>query len=250
MVQTAEAKSERIVRVGPDRVKVTETEVVIEARHPMPDWEVQELRPVPIYVEDSKYLLVEKRRAEKPFAVKYLLRRWPEGQSTTTKLFHAYDVDAVRERESHQRGEHFDELVRAFLLILYPFLGLLWSGTQRRLRRFGFVPHLISGVSAFLVFCLAFGQGVFAVVMMNASMRSGKMMIGGLIRAMTPGDYLHLGQISIPVAALDVLLTIALLADVAIRYSNYLRDDQWAGGFLEWIVPRGMRRAQNDDEES
>jgi hypothetical protein len=26
------------------------------------------------------------------------------------------------------------------------------------------------------------------------------------------------------------------------RYTYYLRDDDWFGGFLEWMVPRFLRR--------
>jgi len=33
-------------------------------------------------------------------------------------------------------------------------------------------------------------------------------------------------------------LLISLVGDVLMRYSHYLRDDQWAGGFLEWLRPR------------
>jgi hypothetical protein len=40
---------------------------------------------------------------------------------------------------------------------------------------------------------------------------------------------------------LDSLLLVALIVDVPVRYSHYLRDDQWAGGFLEWLKP-GKKR--------
>jgi hypothetical protein len=59
---------------------------------------------------------------------------------------------------------------------------------------------------------------------------------------MLKSDHLHLGPVSIPVMALDVLLLLAFLADIAIRYSNYLREDEWYGGFLEWMIPRWARK--------
>ncbi len=249
MPETLESKSERVINVGPDRVTIKAKEVIIEARHAMADWEVRDLNPVPIYFEDKKYHLVHKGKAEKPYAVRYLLQPWPEGHVSSCTLFFNYDAEAVAERDGGRRVGQRDELVRALLMPAYPFLGLLWSGTQRRLMRFGFVPHAISGISIFITFCLSFGQMVFASIMLNASARSGKIMVGGFIRALIGTDYLHIGPISIPVLLLDCLLTLGLFSDFAIRYSNYLREDQWAGGFLEWLVPRALRRKQGSTVE-
>ena len=35
---------------------------------------------------------------------------------------------------------------------------------------------------------------------------------------------------------------LALVADVAMRYTHYLREDQWTGGFLEWLAPKSSRK--------
>ena len=245
MPETLESKSERVINVGPDRVTIREHEVIIEAKHSMPDWEVREMNPVPIYFEDKKFHLVHKGKAESPYAVRYLLRPWPEGHSSGTMLFFNYDAEAVAERDGGRRVGQRDELCRAFLMPVYPFLGLLWSGTQRRLTRFGFVPHAISGISIFITFCLAFGQMVFASIMLNASARTGKVMVGGFIRALAGADHFQIGPVAIPVLLLDCLLMLALVADFAIRYSNYLREDQWAGGFLEWLVRRKQKLTED-----
>jgi hypothetical protein len=130
-------------------------------------------------------------------------------------------------------------------MTVYPLLGLLWSGTQRRLTRFGFVPHAMSGISIFVTFCLAFGQMVFASIMLNASARTGNVIVGGFIRALAGGDHLQIGPVAIPVLLLDCLLMLALVADFPIRYSNYLREDQWAGGFLEWLVRRKQKLTED-----
>jgi len=228
----------RVIQVGPDRVTISEQEVVIEAKHKMPDWEVRELDPAPIYFEDKKYFLVHAGHAEKPYAVRYLLQPWPQDRYSTSKLFFDYNAETVKERDAELRSSATDDVIRALLMPLYPFLGLLWSGIQNRLIRFGFVPHLITGISVFTVFTLAFAQGVFAVVMLNGSMNSGKVMIGGFIRAMMNDNYIHVASIGIPVAILDSMLLVAFIADAAMRYTHYLRDDQWAGGFLEWLLPK------------
>ncbi len=120
----------------------------------------------------------------------------------------------------------------------YPVLGLLWSGTQKRLTRFGFVPHALSGASIFTNFCLLFAQGVMAAITINATARAGKMMIGGIVHSLLPIDAIHLGSVFIPVIYLDVLLTGALIMDLLIRYTYYLHDHEWSGRFLEWIVRR------------
>ncbi len=236
MEETPQTEAERILKIGPDRVTVRKTEVVIEAKRPMADWKVLDLNPVPIYFENNKYQLIEVRKAEPPLQVRYLLHPWPEGHVSSTKLFHSYDAEAVAEREGGQRSENMDEAIRWCLLPFYPFLGLLWSGVQRRLVRFGFVPHLISGISVFTCFALLFAQGSFIGILLNASARSGKLQVGGILRALASSDYLHIGPLAIPIGVLDGVMLLALLADVLVRYSHYLREDQWAGGFLEWIV--------------
>jgi hypothetical protein len=236
----------RIEQVGPDRVTISDQQVIIEARRPMPDWEVRDLDPAPVYFGDKKYFLAEKRRGEGRYAVRYLLLPWPEGQSTYSKRFYAYDAEAVAERDGNCRSEQATDLAYSFLLPIYPLLGMLWSGAQKRLSRFGVLPRSMTSVSIFTVFCLLFCQGVFAVITIQATVRTSKMMVGGMISAMSRVSALHLGPVTLPLAWLDVLFTLALVADVAIRYSLYLREDQWFGGFLEWLV----RRAPEDDGSS
>jgi hypothetical protein len=74
--------------------------------------------------------------------------------------------------------------------------------------------------------------------MLQGSVRIGHMMIGGVIRAMVGENILHLGPVSLPVAVLDGALLLGLLGDALVRYTRYLRDEEWAGGFLEWVMPR------------
>jgi hypothetical protein len=241
MTETAQVQR-RTFEVGGDRVTISDQETVIEVRHPLPDWDVREINHVPVYVEDRKYYLVEKRKAELPYAIRYLLKPWPEYQGTNATNFLSFDTEVLRDRDARLREDRLQELGRAFLLPFYPLLGMLWSGTQNRLTRFGFLPHAMSGFSIFTIFSLVFGQAVFAVIMLNTSLRTGKVMIGGFLRAIAPGDYMQLGPVAIPITVLDISLLVMLLVDVIVRYSQYLRDDQWCGGFLEWLVRRPRRR--------
>jgi hypothetical protein len=243
MTETAPAICPRVLNVGPDRVTISETEAVIEARHPMLDWDVREMNPVPVYLEDKKYVLIEKRKAEAPYAVRYLLHPWPMYHQTNADIFHAYGPDIVAERDACVRTGNLEDLGRAFLMPFYPVLGLLWSGAQNRLVRFGYVPRSITGFSIFTVFSLLFGQAVFALILLNSALRTGKIVIGGFLRAVATSDHIALGPVNISITFLDVLLAVALCVDVIGRYSLYLRDDQWSGGFLEWIFSRRKRPA-------
>lgn len=237
-MENATEQAGRRVNVGRDQVCVMDDQVVIDAHRRFIDWDVREINHVPIYFEDKKFYLVEKRKAHAPYAARYVLLPWPEDLSTCAKGFHSYDEESVAARDSQHRGGQRDDLIRAALLPFYPFLGFLWTGPQRCLSRFGFAPHDLSGVSIFTGFCLLFAQGVFAVVLINTTIRAGKVMLGGFVSALASGHPLRLGPVSIPVMLIDLLLVVALLADVVIRYNEYLREDEWAGGFLEWLKPR------------
>lgn len=230
-----------MIKVGPDQVLITELEVIIDAKRPLIHWDVREINHEPIYFEDRKYYLVEKRKAQPSFAVRYVLVPWPSDFTTCAKGFHSYDAETVAARDGQHRNGQCDDLVRALLIPFYPFLGFAWSGTQKRLARFGFDPHSMSGASIFTGFCFLFAQAVFAVVLINTSLRTGKLVVGGFIQAMASGNSLnslHVGPLGIPMTFIDVLLVVALLADVAMRYTEYLREDEWAGGFLEWLKSR------------
>ena len=233
--------NQQVVRIGPDQVTISDAEVVIETKHETADWEVRSHNAPAIYFREKKYLLVDKGEAKLPYKIRYVLRPWPPGKIPNPKMFLSYGEDSVAERDSSRRGEALNEVIWVCLLPLYPFLGLLWSGAQQRLVRFGYVPRTITGLSIFTSFGLLLMQGVFVVVTINASMRLQKMMVGGIIGAMTGQDSLHLGPVGIPIFLIDGTLALACLADLCVRYSNYLREDQWTGGFLEWLVPPSRR---------
>jgi hypothetical protein len=236
---TPTAATPQIVHVGPDRVTIKPDEVIIEARHRLDEWKVRDINPWPVYFNDKKYNLVCIRKGEKPYEAAYILIPWPEDLSTTATGFYTYDAEAVTERGEARRSGQMDDIAKAFMIPFYPLLGLFWSKTQRRLSRFGFEPHAISGISIFMVFCMVFAQGVFAIVTINGSIRSGKIVVGGCLRALSDQDALHIGALSIPIGIFDSILVLLLLADFGVRYTNYLREHDWCGGFGEWIFRRG-----------
>jgi len=240
------AANQQAIRIGPDRVTITDTEVVIEAKHETDDWVVRTNNAPAIHFQEKKYILVEKGQAQPPYKIRYVLQPWPAGKIPNPKLFLTYGEDAVAERDSSRRGEILNSIVWVCLLPFFPFLGMLWSGTQQRLNRFGYIPRTITGFSIFTSFGMLLVQGVFIVVTINASVRTQKLMVGGIFRAMMNQDALHLGPVSIPLYVLDSLLGLACLADLCVRYTRYLREDQWTGGFLQWLVPQSWSKKQED----
>ncbi len=247
MPAQTETKNERVIRIGPDQVTVTEPQVIIEAKREMPDWKVCTVNAPAIYFEEKKYLLVEQGEAKPPYAVRYVLQPWPAGKIPNAKLFHNYDAETVAERDADQRGEKLNEIMWVCLLPLYPVLGMLWSRTQQRLLRFGYLPRTITGLSIFMTFGLLLMQCTFIALLLQASARSGSMMIGGMIRTIVGQNYIGLGPVQLPVIIFDLLFVLLLLADLGIRYTHYLRDDQWTGGFAEWLLPKTFRKKHTID---
>src|SRR4030095_11837169 len=134
------------------------------------------------------------------------------------------------------KSGHIDDIGRAVLIIFYPLLGMLWSGTKEKLVRFGFVPRTLTGVSIFVSFGLFLLQGVFAKLQIMTSLRTGKIVIGGMIRAFYGEDYMNLGLFDVRVLWLDVIVLVVVFLDVLIRYSQHLRDVESPWGFAEWLT--------------
>jgi hypothetical protein len=237
----ADTSKGRVVEIGPDKVTIMDSQVVIDAKREMPDWKMRSFKVIPIYFENKKYYLADKRDAQKPHAVRYILKPWVDGKFDSATIFQNYDAETVAERDSSQRSEKRGEMAWAFLLIFYPFLGLLWSRTQQRLNRLGFVPRSITSLSIFTTFSLIFCQAFFVAISFQATARSGVIMIGGMIRAFAPVDHLQIGPVGIPLYIFDIVVTIAMSVDASVRYTQYLRDDEWVGGFLEWLFPKSLR---------
>ncbi len=125
------------IQVGPDQVEITAKQVIIDARHVMADWQVREYARIPIYFRDKKYFLRQKVAGQKPYAMRYILEPWPEDNREIPRSTLDYNEEVVAAREGAVRGSHFEDVGRAALLLFFPFVGMLWSGTKEKLARFG-----------------------------------------------------------------------------------------------------------------
>jgi len=234
METTEQVAAQETIKIGPDVVTINGDRVTIDAKHPMPDWQVREFSPTPIYFRDKKYMLRRKAPAEKPFAMRYFLEPWREG-TPIGKVTFSYDAEAVAQREAEVRGGHVDDVGRAGLIFLYPFLGLLWSGPKERLRRFGFDSRGITGISIFVVFGLVLLDLVFAKTLIFRSLKAGDVVIGGMLRAFSGVDALQIGPVVIRMLWLDIVLLVLMFSDVLVRYSHHLGGEEPYWGFCEWL---------------
>jgi hypothetical protein len=223
------------LQVGPDRVIINEGEVIIDALHAMPDWQIREFCRIPIRFQNQRFYLAKREPGEKPYAARYRLAPWGDsGLTRSAELF--YDEQSVAERENDLKTDQHDAATRVILLLFYPFLGLLWSKTKEKLVRFGFVPRTITGISIMAAFCILLLDGIFVKMLMVRSLRSGELTIGGLIRAFYGEDYMDFGAFRVRVLWLDCVLLACLIFDVIIRYSQHLGEAEAPWGFMEWIT--------------
>lgn len=242
-MESAPPPTSETIQIGPDKVTVGE-EVIIEARHPFPDWQIREFRRNPILFQERKYYLRRKEAATQPYAIRYVLAPWDDSCSGGSGCEYAYDAEAVADRDHAVKNEHYEMVIRACLLLFYPLLGLLWSKTKDRLTRFCFVPRTITGVSVMFVFGLALLDGIFAKMLMVGSMRSGQLALGGIVRVFYGHDYINLFFCNLSVFWLDVVLFVLMVCDCVIRYGQHMGETQEPWGFLEWMkcfLPRKHR---------
>ena len=229
-------KLSEILAVGPDRLTIKGREVVIEALHEMPDWQVREYCRIPVRFQNRKYYLRQKAPGQKPYAMRYFLTPWDADSGTAQSGELCYDEQSVAEREGDLKTGQFESATRAVLLIFFPFLGLLWSGTKEKLARFGFAPRTITGVSIMLTFCVMLLDGMLVKILMVRSLRSGQIVLGGIVRAFYGQDFMSLGPFELRVLWLDCILFALLILDVIIRYSQHLGEAESPWGFAEWLT--------------
>lgn len=241
------------IKVGPDQVTILEDYVVIDARRPMPDWQVREFARIPIYFQEKKYFLRHKEQADKPYAIRYVLESWPADNTEVCRTTLEYNEEAVAERDSAVRGGQLETVVRPVLLFLYPFLGLLWSDTKDKLARFGIISRTVTGLSNFIIFALLLVYGIFAQTLMAGSLKSGKLALGGIIRSFASQDSWNLGVCQISIFWLDCAVFTVLLLDLFIRYSHYARQGEMAEinlGFCEWLKLPFQRKSSQPSLEN
>jgi len=234
-METGAETNQQTLWVGKDHLTITDQFVFIDAAEEIPDWQVREFQRMPIFLGDFKFFLRGKLAATAPFAIRYVLERWPEdAHFDAAPISFTYDEQFVLERDAEKaRRDKYEKLGRT-LMPFYPLLGFLWSGTKNRLIPAGFIPRSVTGVSIFTCVCLMLLQGTFI------RMRLGlfKFLFGNV-------NTLEFGLLVADYALLGLMLL-----DAVIRFDQHIRhsetDRPW--GFCEWITAP-FRRKQPEEQE-
>lgn len=224
-------------KVGPDRAAFFGELLIIDAMRPMPDWKVREFARKPVYFREKKYALRSKTEGEKPFAVRYILEPWPADFSEPLRDFLVYDEETVAHRDAAVHRERINDAAHYVLLPFYPLLGFLWSGTKDKLARLGFEPRSVTSASILVTFLFLMLEFVFATVLVWVSVRSGRLMLGGMLRLLWGSPEIRIFGLALPFVVLESGLVILLIADLLARYSQHLKgSENTPHGFLEWLV--------------
>jgi len=218
--------------VGKDHLTITGEHVIIDAAREIQDWEVREFQRVPIFVGEFKFFLRQRSVGQKPFAMRYVLERWPDdAHFAAAQYSFTYDEQFVRDRDAALGAQdRFDKLGKA-LMPLYPLLGFLWSGTKKKLIPCGFIPRSITGVSIFTCVCLMILQGTFI-----------RMRIGFITILFGKMKTIELGLLG-----LDYLLLVLMLVDTVLRFDQHIKNVEVPWGFCEWIT-KPFRKKVADEE--
>lgn len=233
-METAQA-DHQVLQIGRDMLTIQGEFVTIDAAREMPDWEVRDFRRMPIFIGEFKFFLRQKSQGHAPFAMRYLLERWPDdAQIDSAPFSFTYDEQFVLDRDAeHARRDYYDKLGSA-LMALYPVLGFLWSGTKKKLIPAGFVPRSITSVSIFTGLCLLVLQGTFV-----------RMRVGLFTILFGKIHKLELGLL-----ALDYALFALLLVDIVLRFDQHIKGVENPWGFCEWITKPFRKKSAEEEEES
>ena len=232
--QTPDA-NQQTLWVGKDCLTITDQFVVIDAANEMLDWQVREFQRTPIFLGDFKFFLRQKIRAKPPFALRYLLERWPDDAQFDAAAFsYVYDEQFVAERDAEVARVQKYECIGRFLICFYPLLGFLWSGTKKKLIPAGFVPRSINGISIFTCVCLMLLQGTFLRMRLGLfTMLFGK-----------------LGKLELGLLTADYVLLFLMLVDTVFRFDQQIKGVvEYPWGFCEWVTKPFRRKPVEEVEQ-
>jgi hypothetical protein len=215
-----------VERVGSDRVlEVAGGRVVVLSGADMAGWEVRAFRRAAIHFRGRRYCVALKERHPRGF--RYTLEPWPDEDAEIEGGVIEYDEHYVAARDGARRARAAASGVRAVLLPLYPFIGLLPGSLKRRLADgYGISEHLATAMSLWLEFVVA------AALAALFSIRSMTGLYGSALGVREPIPWL--GNLT-GFAAGGLLL---IVPDLVIRYARILAESQHPYGFWEWLFRR------------
>ena len=198
------------IRYGADYLIFQEDGATVWTPREMPDWEVKNLRPTKIVIQDRAYVITAKYAAIESKKVMYRLKPWGNRVDIPGRII-CYDEQYVTQREAGYTSQRRRERA-SVLLYAYPLIGFAWTSTKNKLEEnYGICPVRATKWSiAFelpfaLIAALAFW---FAVT------------LEGLVEA------------SIPLVVLG--------SDLLMRSDDLMQELPVPPGFLEWVWHRRL----------
>jgi hypothetical protein len=186
--------------------------VVMDSVFPLPDLTLREFARPRISFEGKSYYVSEKSQSSgRPAVYRYVLTPWPKNDQSITRPI-VLDEDYFRGTVEGRRRSRLESAAFKALVVLYPFLGFLWSPQKRWLNRIGFESHAISSLSTYTGFVIGFLCAVFLVIF-------------------------EFGAKTLPVPLL--VGTVMFMVDAVARFDRLLvGKDQIPPGFFEWLLRR------------
>jgi hypothetical protein len=187
-------------------------QVVLDSLVALPDLQLREFARPRITFGDACYYLSERSQSgARPVVYRYVLSPWPKNDQSVTRSI-VLDADYFQEIMARRRRARLENVAFKALVVLYPFLGFLWSPQKRALNRIGFESHSISSMSAYTGFVIGFSFGVFLVIFEFGTKSFSATLAMGMV---------------------------AFMVDAVARFDRLLAGkDQIPPGFFEWLVRR------------
>ncbi len=199
------------LRYGADHLIFQEDGATVWTPREMPDWEVKNLRPTKIVIQNRDYVIAAKHVAIESTKVMYRLEPWGNRVDIPGRII-CYDEQYVTQREADYKDQRRRERASA-LSFAYPLIGFAWTSTKDKLEeKYGICPvratkwSVAFEVPFALIAALAFW---FAIS------------LEGLVEAAVP--------------------MVLLGSDLLMRIDDLMHELPVPRGFLEWIWHRQKR---------
>jgi hypothetical protein len=213
---------------GRDRIFRHGNRLIIIAAADMPEWEVRKNRKIAILVGTTIWWIAGKEGSGRG-SVRYTLEPWDEYLNQIPGRTIRYDAEYVGQRDEDLKSRSICKRRSDALVLLKPLIGFLPSKIKVRIEdRYDISARSATFVSLFVQLLVFFGLGAGVEIFAFAGLR-------GAIQGMDAG---------LAFLACAIPLLLVLLADMMMRYHNYLSETRSPYGFCEWIIrPRRKRAA-------
>ncbi len=210
--------SQKVQRLGSDRVIEAGEGLVVSSTVDMPNWDVRDFRRTAIHFQGQKYFLTHKEKAAGRF--RYRLVPWTEDFEDIAGHVVEYDEAFVKDRDEVLRAQASARRLSVFFPFFYPVIGLLPGWIKRWLAdSYGVSEEVTTQQSLFLE---------YAVIILAIAFVSITTMAGGMVGAQSPPWIAQLLKGS-------WLVFFVVTPDAVVRHHKVLGESSYPWGFWEWL---------------